>query len=116
MLPSTRARDSLSVVPILLCLCLGVAACDDDDPTAVCEDCSPIVGLEVAPETVRVEVGAGVRLTARVVHEAGESSAATEVAWTAMDPGVVSVDAAGEVEALASGQAKVAAAARGFVG
>jgi N-acetylneuraminic acid mutarotase len=99
---------------ILVPLSIVIAACGG--PSGPCEDCDPIVALEVSPDTVELLLGETVRLSARFLHQSGASSTPSEVAWIAVDPEVATVDDDGEFEAVGGGIARIVAAARGYTG
>lgn len=67
----------------------------------------PVVSLRVEPESAAVAVADGVLLQARAVRASGQSSLATGVTWTSLDPTFATVDAAGRVIGVAPGTARI---------
>jgi hypothetical protein len=102
-LPAMRAPVALLM---LLCACKPQAR-DSDAP-----DLAGLLGILITPEEPAVPVGGVVQLTATGLMEDRSSQDLTAVVeWTSDDPSVARVtdglDAEGEVEGLAVGEAKV---------
>jgi hypothetical protein len=70
--------------------------------------------VELPPE-FKLQVGERERLTARVLDAKGGPITAT-IAWESSDPGVASVDAHGQVRALAAGKTALSATVDGVTG
>lgn len=73
----------------------------------------PIATLQAEPATVQLVVNGTQQLTARALNDLGAPTSVA-VTWTSLDPGVVSVTAAGQVTALAPGVGSVRATADGI--
>lgn len=92
-----RTRQWLFTVLSLLTLAMGFSACSSDDDVAV-------TGVRLDKQSLILLKGASERLTATVTPS---DASDTTVTWMSSAPQVASVDASGNVRALAAGSAAV---------
>lgn len=76
----------------------------------------PAVAVTVTPSTAVLEVGETTRLTGRAVAASGASVDGYRIAWSSGSPTLATVDAAGQVTAVARGTAIITATATGPAG
>ena len=97
------------ILPAAVLLALGAAACDGSKSTGV-----PSVDRVVISTTLQpIGIGETLQLSAEARSRAGEPVPGTSIAWSTLDPGVASVTLTGVVTGVASGTARIVAAAAG---
>ncbi len=74
----------------------------------------PVVALRLEPDTIRLPVDSIAVIDATFVHESGRISQAVKVVWLSLEPAIADVDSTGRVWAVASGRARIFAAAEGL--
>ncbi len=116
MLPTPTHRGLAMWALLVLAGCAGgdgsptVTPTDPPAPPAAVVDAT----LVLSPAAYTLEsLGDTVRLEAALRNSNGEPVAGSQVAWTALDPEIATVDEEGRVRSLAPGEARVLAASRG---
>lgn len=71
--------------------------------------------LTISPGVLNLGLGEEGHFSARYVHHQTQGTAQTEVRWMSLDPQIASVDADGNVLALARGMARIRAEADDFL-
>jgi hypothetical protein len=99
-------------------LAIVLTACSDPGVTQLREggDSTAVARLEVSPSKVSLAVGAHAQLVSTVKDSAGASVAGLTVRWASKNSSVASVDASGNVTAVAAGTTKIVATVEGVEG
>jgi hypothetical protein len=113
----SRPTRPVSGLALLLTLAaLGACRTLEEPGDSTAPPPPPAASVAVLPESVSLEPGASLQLTAVVRDSAGNVLAGRRVAWTSADTAIARVDSTGLVTALAPGTTAVTATSEGVSG
>jgi hypothetical protein len=116
MMPSLRSSASIGRLLLLAPVAI-LAACGSDDSTGPGQENPVVTSVVVAPQTATLtSLGETVQLSASVRDQNGNEMSGQTVTWASDPPAVATVDASGQVTAVANGQATVTASSSGKSG